>query len=52
VDNIMVAVGAVIVDKEGRILLVKHVPERNGYWQGKWICWREVGTGGDRYRRV
>ena len=37
-DNVMVAVGAVIVDKEGRILLVKHVPERNGYWQGKWIC--------------
>jgi ADP-ribose pyrophosphatase YjhB (NUDIX family) len=19
-------------------LLVKHVPERNGFWQGKWIC--------------
>ena len=36
--NIMVAVGAVIVDKEGRILLVKHVPERSSYWQGKWIC--------------
>jgi len=34
----MVAVGAVIEDREGRILLVKHCPERGGYWQGKWIC--------------
>ena len=33
-----VAVGAVIEDSLGRILLVKHVPERGGYWQGKWIC--------------
>ena len=37
-DEIMVAVGAVIGDGEGRVLLVKHVPEREGYWQGKWIC--------------
>ena len=37
-DQIMVAVGAVIEDEAGRVLLVKHVPERNGYWQGKWIC--------------
>ena len=37
-DEIMVAVGAVVDDDEGRILLVKHVPERKGYWQGKWIC--------------
>jgi 8-oxo-dGTP diphosphatase len=37
-DQIMVAVGAVVDDNEGRILLVKHVPERKGYWQGKWIC--------------
>ena len=36
--SIMVAVGAVIEDDEGRVLLVKHVPERNGYWRGKWIC--------------
>lgn len=36
--DITVAVGAVIRDDAGRILLVKHVPERNGYWQGKWIC--------------
>ncbi len=30
--------GAVIEDGAGRILLVKHVPERGGYWQDKWIC--------------
>lgn len=36
--EIMIAVGAVIEDDEGRILLVKHVPERGGFWQGKWIC--------------
>ena len=34
----MVAVGAVVEDGEGRILLVKHHPERGGYWQGRWIC--------------
>ena len=34
----MVAVGAVIEDSEGRILLVQHVKERGGFWQGKWIC--------------
>jgi len=34
----MVAVGAVIKDKKGQILLVKHVPSRGGFWQGKWIC--------------
>jgi len=37
-ESIMVGVGAVIEDKAGRILLVKHVPERGGFWQGKWIC--------------
>ena len=37
-SGIMVAVGAVIEDKKGRILLVKHVPGRGGFWQGKWIC--------------
>ena len=36
--GIFVAVGAVIEDEEGRVLLVKHVPERGGFWQGKWIC--------------
>ena len=35
---IMVAVGAVIEDERGRILLVRHRAERGGYWQGKWIC--------------
>jgi len=35
---IMIAVGAVIEDEDSRILLVKHVPERGGFWQGKWIC--------------
>jgi len=37
-QHILVAVGAVIEDDRGRILLVKHKQERGGYWQGKWIC--------------
>lgn len=37
-QHILVAVGAVIEDDKGRILLVKHKRERGGYWQGKWIC--------------
>jgi len=37
-QHILVAVGAVIEDDRGRILLVKHKRERGGYWQGKWIC--------------
>ncbi len=36
--SILIGVGAVIGDEKGRILLVKHVPARGGYWQGKWIC--------------
>jgi len=28
----------VIEDDLGRVLLVKHKPERGGFWQGKWIC--------------
>ena len=36
--SIMIGAGAVIEDEAGRILLVKHRPERGGYWQGKWIC--------------
>lgn len=36
--DILVAVGAVIQDEEDRILLVRHVPERGGFWKGKWIC--------------
>ena len=35
---ILIGVGAVIEDGAGRILLVKHVPERGGFWQGRWIC--------------
>ena len=38
ISQILVAVGAVIEDDKGRILLVKHKPERGGFWQGKWIC--------------
>ena len=37
-EEIVVAVGAVILDDDEKILLVKHVPERGGYWKGKWIC--------------
>ncbi|MHC1635164.1 MAG: NUDIX domain-containing protein [Candidatus Methanospirareceae archaeon] len=36
--RIMVAVGAVIEDAKGRILLVKHVPRSDDFWAGKWIC--------------
>jgi 8-oxo-dGTP diphosphatase len=36
--DITVAVGAVITDEKKRVLLVKHRPERGGFWQGKWIC--------------
>lgn len=38
VKSILIGVGALIEDDTGRILLVKHVPERGGFWQGKWIC--------------
>ena len=38
INQITVAVGAVIENERGEILLVKHVPQRGGYWQGKWIC--------------
>ena len=34
----MIGVGAVIEGGDGRILLVKHIPERGGFWRGKWIC--------------
>ncbi len=37
-EPIMIGVGAVVEDGAGRILLVKHIPERGGFWQGKWIC--------------
>jgi len=38
IESILIGVGAVIEDETGRILLVKHKPERGGFWQGKWIC--------------
>jgi 8-oxo-dGTP diphosphatase len=31
-------VGAVIFDEEERVLLVKHVPEKGGFWREKYIC--------------
>ncbi len=37
-SGILIGVGALIEDDAGRILLVKHVPQKGGYWQGKWIC--------------
>lgn len=38
-DKIQVAVGAVILDENNRVLLVKHVEaKRGGFWFGKWIC--------------
>ena len=37
-ESILIGVGAIIEDETGRILLVKHKPERGGFWQGKWIC--------------
>ena len=36
--RIIVAVGAVITHPEKGVLMVRHVPEREGYWKGKWIC--------------
>jgi ADP-ribose pyrophosphatase YjhB (NUDIX family) len=35
---IIIAVGAVVLDTADHVLLVKHVPERQSFWQGKWIC--------------
>jgi ADP-ribose pyrophosphatase YjhB (NUDIX family) len=37
-NAIIVAVGAIIFDAADQLLLVKHVPERRSFWQGKWIC--------------
>ena len=38
-SGIMVAVGAVVVDRENRVLLVQHVEgKKGGFWYGKWIC--------------
>ena len=38
-QRITVAVAGIVLDREGRILLVKHSQEkRGGFWYGKWIC--------------
>jgi len=35
--TISVGVGAVILNDDGRILLVKHVPRRGDFWGGQWM---------------
>jgi ADP-ribose pyrophosphatase YjhB (NUDIX family) len=35
--TISVGVGAVVLDDNGRILLVKHVPRRGDFWGGQWM---------------
>jgi ADP-ribose pyrophosphatase YjhB (NUDIX family) len=40
-EGIRVGVGAVILDPEGRVLMVKHHPSdtpRKYFWKGRWIC--------------
>lgn len=37
-NQIIPCVGGVILDEQGRVLLVKHVPEKKGFWAGKYIC--------------
>ncbi len=36
--KIVPCVGAIILDKRGRVLLVKHNPEKGGFWANKYIC--------------
>ena len=37
--RITVAVAGIVLDREGRVLLVKHSKaKRGGFWYGKWIC--------------
>jgi 8-oxo-dGTP diphosphatase len=35
--TISVGVGAVVLDDDGQILLVKHVPRRDDFWGGQWM---------------
>jgi 8-oxo-dGTP diphosphatase len=35
--TISVGVGAVVLDDDGQILLVKHVPKRDDFWGGQWM---------------
>jgi ADP-ribose pyrophosphatase YjhB (NUDIX family) len=37
-SQIVPCVGAAIIDEAERVLLVKHVPEKGGFWAGKYIC--------------
>jgi len=38
-QKITVAVAGIVIDRQGRILLVKHSDaKRGGFWFGKWIC--------------
>jgi len=37
-SRILAAIGVIIQDDKGRVLLVKHRKERRGHWQGKRVC--------------
>ena len=37
-NRIVPCVGALILDDSDRVLLVKHVPEKEGFWAQKYIC--------------
>ncbi len=36
-NGILIGVGALVQDGQGRTLLVRHKAERGGYWRGTWI---------------
>jgi 8-oxo-dGTP diphosphatase len=36
-DGISIGVGALIEDGRGCVLMVRHRPERGGFWKGTWI---------------
>jgi len=36
-DGILIGVGALVEDGRGGVLLVRHRPERGGFWKGRWI---------------